>query len=62
MLLFGIGAVLAFEGLVLALMPGRLEEVLAFLSRLPVERRRGLGLGALALGVVVIWLARRMGA
>ncbi|MDE3122755.1 MAG: DUF2065 family protein [Paracoccaceae bacterium] len=62
MLLFGIGAVLAFEGLVLALMPRRLEEALALVQRLPVETRRGLGLGALALGVVLIWLARRMGA
>lgn len=62
MWLFGIGAVLAFEGLALALMPGRLEDALALMERLPLSTRRGLGLGALALGVVLIWLARRIGA
>lgn len=56
-LLLGLGIVLAVEGLVLALAPSRIEEVLAFLARLPVDTRRALGLGALAAGVALIWLA-----
>ncbi len=58
MILLGLGLVLTLEGLVLALAPSRLEAALAFLLRLPVETRRRLGLLALALGVVVIWLAK----
>lgn len=58
MLLFGLGAVLAFEGLLLALAPKRIEEAMALFSRLSIETRRGMGLGALALGVALIALAR----
>jgi uncharacterized protein len=61
-LLLGLGLVCAIEGLVLALAPARLEEVLAVLVSLPVQTRRGLGLGVIALGVVLIWLARSVGA
>ncbi|NKB29122.1 MAG: DUF2065 family protein [Rhodobacteraceae bacterium] len=61
-LLLGAGLVLAFEGLVLALAPRRLEEALQFLLSIPPETRRMLGLAALAGGVLLIWLARGMGA
>ena len=60
--LFGAGLVLVFEGLVLALAPKRLEEALQFLMSIPPETRRVLGLGALAGGVLLIWLARGFGA
>ncbi len=50
--------VLAFEGLVLALAPRRLEQAMAVFARLSLEARRSIGLGALALGVVLIALAR----
>ena len=56
--LLGAGLVLVFEGLVLALAPKRLEEALQFLMSIPPETRRVLGLGALAGGVLLIWLAR----
>lgn len=59
MLLLGLGIVLAFEGLVLALAPKRIEEAMAVFARLNVETRRGIGLAALALGVLLIALARR---
>lgn len=59
--LFALGVVLAFEGLVFALAPGRLEEVLELLRRLPVEARRSIGLAALAAGVVLIWASRTLG-
>lgn len=61
--LFGLaaGLVLTVEGLVLALAPSRIEDALEFLRRLPVETRRLVGLGALAIGVVFIWLAQAGG-
>lgn len=56
-LLVGLGLVLVIEGLVFALAPDRLEELLAALSQLPVETRRMLGLAGVAAGVFLIWLA-----
>ena len=61
-LLLGAGLVLAFEGLVLALAPRRLEEALKFLLSIPPDTRRMIGLASLAGGVVLIWLARWFGA
>lgn len=54
----GIGLVLVIEGLVLALAPSRLEDLLQALSALPKETRRLLGLAALAFGVILLWIAR----
>lgn len=51
-----LGLVLAIEGLVLALAPRRVEDALRFLAALPVDQRRLIGLGGLALGVVILWL------
>ncbi len=56
--LLAIGFVLVFEGLVLALAPSRIEEAMRLLMTLPVDRRRLIGLAALAAGVVVLWIAR----
>ena len=53
-----IGLVLAVEGLVLALAPRRIEDALRVLLSLTEDRRRMIGLGSLALGVVLVWLAR----
>ena len=53
-----LGLVLAVEGLVLALAPRRIEDVLRFLASLGLDQRRMIGLGALGLGVALIWLAR----
>lgn len=58
--LLALGLVFAIEGLVFALAPRRLEEVLKMLSDLPVETRRFIGLGALALGVLLIWVAKAL--
>ena len=58
--LLAIGFVLVFEGLVLALAPSRLEEALRLLATLPVDRRRLIGLGALAAGVALLWVARHI--
>lgn len=55
--LLGVGLVLSLEGLVLALAPSRIDELLDLIRRMPVETRRNLGLGAVALGLALIWLA-----
>ncbi|WP_413868799.1 DUF2065 family protein [Albidovulum sp.] len=57
LLLLAVGLVLSLEGLVLALAPSRIDELLDLIRRMPVETRRNLGLGALALGLALIWLA-----
>ena len=57
-IIIAIGIVLAVEGLVLALAPKRIEEVLALIMRLPVEQRRIMGLVSLALGVAIIWIVK----
>ncbi|NNF71184.1 MAG: DUF2065 domain-containing protein [Rhodobacteraceae bacterium] len=60
-LLLGLGLVLVIEGLVFALAPSRLDEVLEMLRRIPHDTRRFMGLAAVAIGVVLIWLARGLG-
>ena len=61
LLLLAIGLVLSLEGLVLALAPSRIDELLELIRRMPVENRRNLGLAAVALGVALIWLATGLG-
>ncbi|GAB4386633.1 DUF2065 domain-containing protein [Albidovulum sp.] len=56
-LLLAIGLVLTLEGLVLALAPSRIDELLELIRRMPVETRRTLGIGAVALGLTLIWVA-----
>ena len=53
-----LGLVLAIEGLVLALAPRRIEDALRFLASLALDQRRMVGLVSLALGVLLVWLAR----
>ncbi len=60
--LLAIGLVLVVEGLALALAPSRMEEALRLIVALGRERRRMLGLIALALGVALVWAARALGA
>lgn len=60
-LLTALGFVLVVEGLVLALAPKRLEEVVAFLASLSPDTRRALWLGALALWVLLLWMTRAIG-
>ena len=57
-IILAIGLVLCFEGLAFALAPARLEDLLRLVSRIPVETRRFIGLGALALGVLLVWVAK----
>lgn len=60
--LLALGLVLVVEGLVYALAPWLVEDMLAALRRMPVEQRRLLGLFALGCGVGLLWLAHLLGA
>ncbi|HHS94407.1 MAG TPA: DUF2065 domain-containing protein [Rhodobacterales bacterium] len=57
----GLGLVLVIEGLVFALAPSRLDELVEMMAQIPQEQRRLIGLGALALGVGLVWLGRTLG-
>ncbi|MEL6169609.1 MAG: DUF2065 family protein [Pseudomonadota bacterium] len=59
--LLGLGLLLVVEGLVLALAPSRIEDVLELLRRLPVDVRRLIGLTAVSVGVILVWIARMAG-
>ncbi len=57
-----LGLVLMVEGLVYALAPSLVEQLLVALRAMPVETRRMVGILALALGLVLIWTAKTLGA
>jgi uncharacterized protein YjeT (DUF2065 family) len=61
LVLLGLGLVLVIEGLALALAPSRMEDLLAAFAAMPRDRRRLIGLAALALGVLLVWLAQGAG-
>jgi len=61
-IILALGLVLCVEGLVFALAPLRLEQILEALRDISPEARRMIGLVALALGVALIWLSKSMGA
>ncbi|HKL05270.1 MAG TPA: DUF2065 domain-containing protein [Roseovarius sp.] len=61
-LLLALGLVLIVEGLVYALAPSLLEQILAALSQLSIDQRRLLGLASLAVGLVMVWAAKQLGA
>ncbi|PWK60715.1 DUF2065 domain-containing protein [Roseicyclus mahoneyensis] len=52
--ILGLGMVLVIEGLVFALAPSRLEDLLRALAAIPVETRRIIGLAAMTLGAVLV--------
>ncbi len=62
LIVLGLGLVLVIEGLALALAPSRIMDLLAAFAAMPRDRRRMIGLAALAVGVALVWLARRLGA
>ncbi|EEW25692.1 DUF2065 family protein [Rhodobacter ferrooxidans] len=62
MILLALGLVLVVEGLAFALAPSRIDDLVTLIAAMSRDRRRALGLLALALGVTLIWLARWLGA
>jgi len=59
-IIFGLGMVAVVEGLVLALAPRWLEATLRRIIDIPVEIRKIMGLGLIALGVVIIWITQSL--
>jgi uncharacterized protein YjeT (DUF2065 family) len=57
-ILLAFGLVMVVEGLVFALAPQRLDELVKLISEIPLETRRMLGLACVAGGVVLVWLAK----
>ena len=57
-LILALGLVAVIEGLVLALVPLRLEDLLKALRDIPVQTRRNIGLGIVFVGVVIVWASR----
>lgn len=57
-----LGLVLIVEGLAYVLAPSLVEQLLEMLRALPEDQRRMLGVLALALGVVFVWIAKTLGA
>jgi uncharacterized protein YjeT (DUF2065 family) len=58
--IIALGLVFVLEGLVFALAPSRIEDVLRLFAELPKSTRRALGLGTIAIGVVLIWLGKSL--
>ena len=58
-ILLGLGMVAVIEGLVLALAPSRLEDLIRAFSQAPLQARRQLGLCVFALGVVIVWIGKK---
>ena len=59
-ILFALGLVLILEGLVYALAPSLIEELLKALQNLPIPKRRQMGILVIALGVVLIVMAGQL--
>jgi len=57
-IVLAIGLVLCVEGLVIALAPSRLEDLVRFIADMGQQTRRIVGLSALAAGIVLIYLGR----
>jgi uncharacterized protein YjeT (DUF2065 family) len=59
--LLALGLVLIVEGLVYALAPSLVEDMLAALRQMTLETRRLVGFAALSIGVALVWLAASLG-
>ncbi len=61
LLILAFGLVLILEGLAYALAPSLVERLRQALRALTLDQRRLLGLSAVTLGVLLVWLARALG-
>jgi uncharacterized protein len=55
-----IGLVLVIEGLLYALAPRAVKRMMIVMEQVPADTLRNGGLVAVAVGVLVVWLARRL--
>ena len=58
--ILALGLVLIVEGLVYALAPSLVEELLEALRELPLEIRRLVGVAALSIGMALVWAAENL--
>lgn len=56
----GLAMALVIEGLVLALAPRRLEDLIEMIAQIPFETRRNIGLICVGLGVVGVGVVRAL--
>lgn len=61
LVLLALWSVLIFEGLVYALAPSFLEQMLEMLRRIPEAALRQLGALAVVVGLILVWLAFQLG-
>ncbi|MBO9430342.1 DUF2065 domain-containing protein [Sulfitobacter sp. R18_1] len=61
LVLLALGSVLIFEGLVYALAPSFLEQMLEMLRRIPEAVLRQLCALAVVAGLILVWLAFQLG-
>ena len=61
LVLLALGSVLIFEGLVYALAPSFLEQMLEMLRRIPEAALRQLGALVVVAGLIFVWLAFQLG-
>ena len=53
-----IGLVFVIEGLLYAVLPGRIKTMMSVAESLPDDKLRVLGAVAVAIGVGIVWIAR----
>ena len=61
-ILTGLGLVLLIEGLVYALAPSLIEDLLAALRQLSLNERRVFGFAFMLAGLMLLWIAHVLGA
>lgn len=61
LVLLALGSVLIFEGLVYALAPSFLEQMVEMLRRIPEAALRQLGALVVVAGLIFVWLAFQLG-
>ena len=61
LVLLALGSVLIFEGLVYALAPSFLEQMLEMLRRIPEAALRQLGALVVVVGLILVWSAFQLG-
>jgi uncharacterized protein YjeT (DUF2065 family) len=62
LLLLALGLVLIVEGLVYALAPSLVEDMLRALAQISIDKRRSIGLIVLCGGIALVWATKSMGA
>jgi uncharacterized protein YjeT (DUF2065 family) len=54
-ILTAIGLLFFFEGLILAIFPSRIKNMLKLIEKLPLKRLRSLGVFFLIIGFLIVW-------